>query len=104
MIGRIKSGGGNDSKRDWTGYFNYEPYPGTVNILLDEPSPEIEAGPGYDVFVCRPAKLNGIDGHICGRRSLTRQVILFFVSPVNVRKTLDIKDGDRVNIELKELE
>ncbi|MBP1912497.1 DUF120 domain-containing protein [Thermococcus stetteri] len=97
-------------------YLGFKPFPGTLNVKMLFPKTVFDAVlnvrpviiPGFvkdgrlfgDVRAYR-VQVNGIEGAIVvPSRTIHPPRIAEIVAPVNLRKTLKLKDGDRVRIEV----
>jgi len=100
--GKVRSGCGIDSGRDWSdveSVLGYRAYPGTLNIKLTKRLPILKGNLIYDnFFECVPANVGGVDCHICGKYKLTNRRIVFVVAPIKLRDALNLKDGDDVEV------
>ncbi len=91
----------------------FDPYPGTLNLKLGEPfakftasSIKIEgfkdANRTFGECQCYPVKINGIRGAIVRpERSNYPTNLMEVIAPVNLRKTLELSDGDEVEMILE---
>jgi len=91
----------------------FEPYPGTLNLKLKEPfhQPEAsaisivgfkDASRTFGGGKCYPVTIDGIKGAIIRPdRSSYPLNLMEIIAPVNLRKTLGLKDGDEVEVILE---
>ena len=92
----------------------FEAYPGTLNIKVDEStitkikklkSTRIEGytsnGKTFAGADCHAAKIKNIDGSIIFPDLAKHKDILEFIAPVHVKSELNIKDGDKIIVEIK---
>ncbi|ASJ16647.1 riboflavin kinase [Thermococcus chitonophagus] len=96
-------------------YLGFDPYPGTLNVKVIFPKTIFDALcnarpiiiPGFvkdgrtfgDVRAYR-VRIDGIEGAIViPSRTIHPPKIAEIIAPVNLRKTLNLKDGDRIRIE-----
>lgn len=95
----------------------YVPYPGTLDVRLDAealearetlikmPGRVIEGFKSKDRAFGRvkffPAKMKGVDGAIILPSRSTHLDVLEFISSKNLRKTLKLRDGSRVELEVE---
>ncbi|MBI4020667.1 MAG: CTP-dependent riboflavin kinase [Candidatus Aenigmarchaeota archaeon] len=91
-------------KYDWRP-LGFAPYPGTLNLHValapDLSFPiTIPAPPGLHPVDCRLAKVNRrVDGAVVRpRKTAHGKQILEILAPVNLRETLDLRDGDQVMV------
>lgn len=125
LVGRVTSGIGEGSyyvcqegyRRQFKRVLGFDPYPGTLDLKLDEESLELkgvlQSMPGKHIegFItpertfgpvkCFSAKLRGVKVAIVipSRTHLTDAIEL--IAPKNLRKKLGLKDGDRVKLEVR---
>lgn len=89
----------------------FVPFPGTLNVLLDEPfsacAPSIlirgfsEGEECFGGCRCYWISINGLDAvAIRPEQSRHPPELIEVIAPVNLRRTLDLKDGDMVEIVL----
>lgn len=104
------------ARRQFIAKLGIDPYPGTVNLVLDDPAAlarwaEIKAGPGITMVSPEPDWCNGrcykvrIGGDIPGAIVLPEVPgypagKIELIAAVGVRQALGIGDGDAVTIEL----
>ena len=92
----------------------FDAYPGTLNIKTDEntiakikklKSSRIEGyssnGKTFAGADCCPAKIKIIDGFVIFPDLTKHKDILEFIAPVHVKSALNIKDGDKIKVEIK---
>ncbi len=100
--GKVRDGCGIDSARDWNivkGVLGYKAYPGTLNLRLSHRLPDIEGVKIFDdFFECIPAKVGGVDCHVCGKYKLQNRRIVFVIAPVHLRSELGVNSGDDVEV------
>jgi len=93
----------------------FDPFPGTLNIEVCDPeiveriregAPVIQGGGGFGDVLYVKALLNGeVEGAILfPLKTHHRQGCLEFVAPVNLRKTLKLRDGDTVSLDINTTE
>jgi riboflavin kinase len=91
----------------------FEPYPGTLNLKLKEPFVQHEAS-AVDIIgfkdaartfgggKCYPVRIGGVKAAIIRPdRSSYPLNLVEIIAPVNLRKTLGLKDGDEVEVILE---
>ncbi len=92
----------------------FEPYPGTLNLLLTEPLPFDQVLAGvvriegfrdenrtFGECTCYPVKIGGIRGAIIRpERSSYPSDLVEVIAPVNLRERLCLSDGDEVEVTL----
>jgi riboflavin kinase len=94
--------------RDKLGYI---PFPGTLNVLLDQPFPArapcipvIGFSEGKESFggcQCYRIRINGLDGAVIRpEKSCHPPELIEIISSVSLRRTLHLNDGDSVEVEL----
>lgn len=117
MRGKITSGLGQAQHflsregycRQFEARLGYVPFPGTLNILLDEPFPteapsiEIEGfregDKSFGCCRCYHIKINGIDAAVVRpERSCHPPELIEVIAPVHLRRALRLVDGDSVSI------
>lgn len=110
-IGTVESGKGraavgiqDTDPTDWW-ELGYEPFPGTLNICVTAgarawlESLEGVTAPGLDRSTHYvPVTVNGSRGHVHFARNPKGRTVVEIVAPANLRKTLNLQDGDRVVI------
>lgn len=107
--GRVKSGGKYDSKHlNWEKakeVLGYEPFPGTLNVLMKEKIPQNSIVSNKVLFHYRvyPAKIKDINCHIgiTGKRTLSNASGFVIIAPVNLRKNINLKDEDIIEVKIK---
>ncbi|MDD2638395.1 MAG: DUF120 domain-containing protein [Methanothrix sp.] len=101
--------------RQFSEKLGFDPSPGTLNLLLDEPfalsesdfkSVRIEGfedeGRTFGACWCRLAKIDGIKGAIVRPERTSRTATLLeLIAPVNLRRSLSLSDGDEVDVILE---
>ena len=119
MRGKILSGLGQAQRflarkgysRQFGAKLGFVPFPGTLNVLLDEPFPaegtaiEIESfseeGRTFGACRCRRILLGGIAAAaVRPERSRYPLELIEVIAPVHLRLALGLKDGDAVEIVL----
>lgn len=120
MRGRVVSGLGqsqyflsqDEYQRQFLELLGFVPAAGTLNVLLDGPLP-IDAPPiqirgfskgekSFGGCRCYKVKLNGIDAAaLRPERSSHPPEMIEIIAPVNLRRALDLKDGDEVSLMLR---
>ena len=92
----------------------FDAYPGTLNLKVDQeqmyPLKKIdpikiigfkENNKTFGGAICYKAKIDHIDGAIIiPDINKHKEDIIEFIAPVNVKSELNVKDGDKVRIEL----
>jgi CTP-dependent riboflavin kinase len=94
-----------DDLKDLLGYI---PYKGTLNVAIRPVLDEAEVLSNYRVsepfkdFVCLEGELEGVKVHLCySRRRKAPEIATFYViSEIKLRDKLDLKDKDKVDIEI----
>ena len=92
-------------------HLGFVPFPGTLNVLLEEPFPaeqqaiEIEGfqeeGHSFGECKCYRIKLNGIEAAVVRpERSRYPADLVEVIAPVQLRRALGLKDGDSVEMTL----
>ena len=95
--------------RQFLHHLGFVPFPGTLNVLLEEPFPEEqqaikiegfqEEGRSFGECKCYRIKLNGIDAAVVRpERSRYPADLVEVVSPVHLRRALGLNDGDPVEV------
>jgi riboflavin kinase len=96
----------------------YTPYPGTLNVRLSPADmARVRAvrewrgiridgfsagGRTFGGATCHAATLNGTAGHLITPDRTHHTDVIEFIAPVFLRETLQLKDGDRVDVEIAE--
>lgn len=96
--------------------FNEKPYPGTFNVEIDEETMEklnfiknrskyilsgfVDQGRTFGSVYVQKAKVNGINSYLIFPERSHYKNVIELVSSKNLRETLNVKDGDIVNIEV----
>lgn len=100
-------------RRQFSEKLGFDPSPGTLNLLLDEPfalndadSVRIEGffdeGRTFGACRCRPVKIEGIKGAIVRPdRTSYPASLLELIAPVNLREVLCLSDGDELEVVLE---
>lgn len=120
MRGRVVSGLGqsqhflsqDEYQRQFIELFGFVPAAGTLNVLLDGPLPTDAQAIWIKGFcrdeksfggcLCYLIKLNGIDAAaLRPERSCHPPEMIEIIAPVNLRRALDLKDGDVVLVTLR---
>lgn len=91
----------------------FEAYTGTLNLTIDEKqtallndltSVRIEGfkkdDMSYGGINCYKAKIKDIDGYVIIPDLTEHKNTIEFIAPVNLKSELNIKDGDKIKIEL----
>jgi riboflavin kinase len=93
----------------------FDPYPGTLNVRLDSKSIDIRKKITQSIKIsgftdqnrtfgkcsCFMIMISGIEGAvITPERTHYPEDIIEIISPVNLRKHLDLKDGNIINVEV----
>lgn len=116
MRGKILSGLGQAQyfltregySRQFEAKLGFLPFPGTLNVLLEEPFPAerqaikiegfSEEGRTFGECRCYPIKLNGIDAAVVRpEKSRYPAELIEVIAPVKLR-TLGLEDGDTVEV------
>ena len=120
MRGKIASGLGQGQyfisregySRQFLQYLGFVPFPGTLNVLLDEPFPAgasqaikiegfQEEGRTFGECKCYRIKLNGIDAAVVRpERSRHPPELIEVIAPVQLRQALGLEEGDPVEVML----
>jgi riboflavin kinase len=117
MRGKIKAGLGQGQyfiaregySRQFLQHLGFVPFPGTLNVLLEEPFPseqqaiEIESfqeeGRSFGECKCYRIRLNGIEAAVVQpEKSRYPADLVEVIAPVQLRQTLGLKEGDPVEI------
>ena len=117
MRGKIASGLGQGQyfisregySRQFLQHLGFVPFPGTLNVLLDEPFPAgqqaikiegfQEEGRSFGECKCYRIKLNGIDAAVVRpERSRYPPELIEVIAPVQLRRALGLEDGDPVEV------
>jgi len=96
-------------RRQFLEGLGFVPFPGTLNVLLDEPfpasSPPIlirgfsEEEECFGGCRCYHITINGMNAAaIRPERCRHPPELIEVIAPANLRRTLDLKDGDRVEV------
>ncbi|MCQ8904101.1 MAG: CTP-dependent riboflavin kinase [Methanothermobacter sp.] len=120
MRGTVKSGFGEGAyfitrsvyQEQFRKKLGFDPFPGTLNIEVGDPeildrikrgAPVIHGGGGFGDVLYVKAVLNGeVEGAILFPvKTHHRAGCLEFVAPVNLRKTLKLRDGDTVSLDIE---
>jgi riboflavin kinase len=89
----------------------FVPFPGTLNVLLDQPFPTSapaiiiqgfsEKEKSFGACRCYRIQINGLDGAaIRPDKSSHPPELIEVISAVNLRRALNLKDGDSVDVRL----
>jgi riboflavin kinase, archaea type len=117
MRGKIQSGLGQAQyfisregySRQFQERLDFVPFPGTLNVLLEEPFPaerqaiEIEGfseeGRTFGKCCCYRIKLNGMQAAVVRpERSRYPAELIEVIAPVHLRRALGLEDGDPVEV------
>jgi riboflavin kinase len=117
MRGKIASGLGQAQyfltregyRRQFILRLGFVPFPGTLNVLLEEPFPaerqaiKIESfsedGRTFGECKCYPVKLNSIDAAVVRpEKSRYPPELIEIIAPVQLRRALGLEDGDTVEV------
>ncbi len=100
-------------RRQFVEKLGFEPYPGTLNLKLKEPFVQHEASAvniagfkdasrTFGGGKCYPVRIDGVQAAIIRPdRSSYPLNLVEIIAPVNLRKTLGLKDGDEVEVILE---
>jgi riboflavin kinase len=99
-------------------YLGFDPYPGTLNLRVIFPRTIFDAlctvrpilipgfvkeGRSFGDVKAYPVRINGINGAVVvPSRTVHPPKIAEIIAPVNLRKTLGLKDGDRLKLYVTE--
>lgn len=91
---------------------NDDIFEGTLNVKIDVPIKKIKFKNGYliDEFdgfgkvLVTPCKINNINAFIVLPEKTKHKFIFEIIAPFSLREKLNIKDGDKVRIEVETLE
>ena len=117
MRGKVASGLGEGQyyisregySRQFLQHLGFVPFPGTLNVLLEEPFPTEhqaikiegfwEEGQSFGECRCYRIKQNGIDAAaVRPERSRYPPELIEVIAPVQLREALGLKDGDPVEV------
>jgi len=117
MRGKIASGLGQGQyfisregySRQFLQHLGFVPFPGTLNVLLDEPFPAeqqaikiegfLEEGRSFGECKCYRIKLNGIDAAVVRpERSRYPPELIEIIAPVQLRQAFGLGEGDPVEV------
>lgn len=118
MLGKITSGIGQAGyflsregyRRQFLEELGFLPFPGTLNILLEEPfpwqaTPAIliqgfsEGEKSFGSCSCYRIRIGGIDAAaLRPEKGLHPPELIEVIAPVNLRRALRLKDGERVEV------
>jgi len=118
MRGKIASGLGQGQyfisregySRQFLQHLGFVPFPGTLNVLLEEPFPARasqaikiegfqEEGRSFGECKCYRIKLNGIDAAVVRpERSRYPPELIEIIAPVQLRQALGLEEGDPVEV------
>ena len=116
MRGKILSGLGQGQyfisregySRQFVKKLGFVPFPGTLNVQLEEPFPERQAiriegfaeeGKSFGECKCYRIKLNGIDAAVVRpEKSRYPPELIEVIAPVQLRRSLGLGDGDPVEV------
>ncbi len=85
------------------------PFPGTLNVLLDQPFPAsapsvtilgfYEKEKSFGACQCYRIRINGLDAMaIRPEKSIHPPELIEVIAPLNLRRALNLKDGDSVEV------
>jgi riboflavin kinase, archaea type len=119
MRGKISAGLGQGQfyisregySRQFLHHLGFVPFPGTLNVLLEEPFPPEqqaikiegfqEEGRSFGECKCYRIKLNGIDAAVVRpEKSRYPAELIEVIAPVQLRRTLELEEGDPVEVVL----
>ncbi len=117
MLGKISAGLGQGQyfisregySRQFLQHLGFVPFPGTLNVLLEEPFPVehqaiiiegfLEEGRSFGECKCYRIKLNGIEAAVVRpERSRYPADLIEVIAPVQLRLALGLEDGDAVEV------
>lgn len=117
MIGKVITGLGKAGyflcregySRQFLDRLGFVPFPGTLNVLLEEPFPASatcipvlgfsEGGESFAGCRCYRIRINGLDAvAIRPEKSSHPEELVEIIAPVNLRRALNLKDGDTVEV------
>ena len=116
MLGKIASGLGQGQffisregySRQFLQHLGFVPFPGTLNVLLEEPFPMEQAikiegfqeeGRSFGECKCYRIKLNGIEAAVVRpERSRYPADLIEVIAPGKLRRALGLEDGDAVEV------
>ena len=117
MLGKISAGLGQGQyfisregySRQFLQHLGFVPFPGTLNVLLEEPFPAEqqairiksfqEEGRSFGECKCYRIKLNGIEAAVVRpERSRYPADLIEVIAPVQLRRALGMEDGDPVEV------
>mgnify|MGYP001049614106 CR=1 FL=1 len=117
MFGKVTAGVGQAGyflsrdgyRQQFLDRLGFIPFPGTLNVLLEEPFPASapailiqgfsEKEECFGACRCYRIQINGLDGAaIRPEKSSHPPELIEVISPVNLRRALDLKDGDTVEV------
>jgi riboflavin kinase len=117
MRGKIASGLGRAQyfltregySRQFVQKLGFVPFPGTLNVQLEEPFPAelpaiqiegfLEEGKSFGECKCYRIKLNGIEAAVVRpERSRYPPELIEVIAPVQLRRALGLEDGDPVEV------
>ena len=126
LTGRIVSGAGEASyftQLDWvikqcTEKLNFTPYPGTLNVQVDEGSlyllEELQKGEGIELLspdptFCNARSLKASLRNVAGAIIIPAKDVqihgnntLEMIAPVSIKEALSLQDGDRVTVVIEQ--
>lgn len=99
-------------RRQFAGKLGFVPFPGTLNLRLEEPFPEehpliiegfSEAGRTFGQCRCYRIQLSGIQAAVIRpEKSRYPGELIEVIAPVNLRRALGLEDGDSVEVAVPE--
>ena len=117
MQGKVISGlgragyflGREDYSRQFREKLGFIPFPGTLNVLLDQPFPAsapsvtilgfYEKEKSFGACQCYRIRINGLDAvAIRPEKSSHPPELIEVIAPLNLRRALNLKDGDTVEV------
>ena len=96
-------------RQQFLDHLGFIPFPGTLNVLLDGPFPASapaitipgfsEGKESFGACRCYPIRINGLDAvAIRPEKSSHPPELIEVIAPVNLRRALNLKDGDSVKV------
>ena len=117
MLGKVTSGVGQAGyylcrdgyRQQFLDRLGFIPFPGTLNVLLDQPFPAsapsvtilgfYEKEKSFGACQCYRIRINGLDAMaIRPEKSSHPPELIEVIAPLNLRRALNLKDGDTVEV------